>query len=52
MGGKALGLGKIICPNIGECQVQVVEVGAFGSGVVVVYRELSGERLKCKLRNI
>ena len=31
MGGKALGLVKIICPSTGECQGQEVGVGGLGS---------------------
>jgi hypothetical protein len=31
MGGEALGLAKIICPSIGECQGQEANVGRFGS---------------------
>jgi hypothetical protein len=31
MGGEALGLVKIICPSIGECQGQEVGVGGVGS---------------------
>jgi hypothetical protein len=31
MGGEALGLGKIICPNTGECQGQEVGVGGLRS---------------------
>jgi hypothetical protein len=30
MGGEALGLVKIICPSIGECQGQEVGEGGFG----------------------
>jgi hypothetical protein len=32
MGGEAFGLGKIICPSIGECQGQEGGVGGVGSG--------------------
>jgi hypothetical protein len=35
MGGKALGLAKIICPSTGECQGQEAGVGGLGSRVVV-----------------
>jgi hypothetical protein len=31
MGGEALGLVKIICPSIGECQGQEAGVGWLGS---------------------
>ena len=31
MAGEALGLVKIICPSIGECQGQEVGVGGLGS---------------------
>ena len=31
MRGEALGLAKILCPSIGECQGQEVEVGGLGS---------------------
>jgi hypothetical protein len=31
MGGEALGLGKVLCPSIGQCQGQEVGVGGFGS---------------------
>jgi hypothetical protein len=31
MGGEALGLVKVLCPSIGECLGQVVEVGGLGS---------------------
>ena len=31
MGGESLGLEKIICPSIGECQDQEVGVGELGS---------------------
>jgi hypothetical protein len=31
MGGEALGLEKILCPSIGECQGQEVGVGGLGS---------------------
>jgi hypothetical protein len=31
MGGEALGLAKILCPSIGECQGQEVVVGGLGS---------------------
>ena len=33
MGGEALGIAKIICPSIGECQGQEVEVDGLGSRV-------------------
>ena len=32
MGGEALGLEKIICPSIGECQGQEAEWMGLGSG--------------------
>jgi hypothetical protein len=31
MGGEALGLAKIICPSIGECQGQEVGMGGLWS---------------------
>jgi hypothetical protein len=31
MGGEALGLLKILCPSIGECQGQEARVGGLGS---------------------
>jgi hypothetical protein len=31
MGGEALGLAKILCPSIGECQGQEAGVGEFRS---------------------
>jgi hypothetical protein len=31
MGGEALGLVKIICPNTGECQSQEAGLGGLGS---------------------
>jgi hypothetical protein len=31
VGGEALGLAKIICPSIGECQGQEARVGRLGS---------------------
>jgi hypothetical protein len=31
MGGEALGLAKIKCPSIGECQGQEAGVGGLGS---------------------
>jgi hypothetical protein len=31
MGGESLGLEKIICPSIGECQDQKLGVGELGS---------------------
>jgi hypothetical protein len=33
MEGKALGLAKILCPSIGECQGQEAEVGGLGRRV-------------------
>jgi hypothetical protein len=30
MGGETLGLARIICPSIGECQGQEVGVGGLG----------------------
>jgi hypothetical protein len=32
MGGEVLGLEKIICPSIGECQDQEVGVVGWGAG--------------------
>jgi hypothetical protein len=31
MGGEALGPVKVLCPSIGECQVQEAGVGGLGS---------------------
>jgi hypothetical protein len=31
MGGEALGLVKALCPSVGECQGQELEVGGLGS---------------------
>jgi hypothetical protein len=31
MGGEALGLVKVLCPSIGECQGQEAGVGGVGS---------------------
>jgi hypothetical protein len=45
MGGEALGLGKIICPIIGECQGQEGRVGGLGSKAGGVYRGLSERKL-------
>jgi hypothetical protein len=42
MGGEALGLAKIICPNIGECQGQEAGVGGLGSRVGGGYKGLLG----------
>jgi hypothetical protein len=33
MGGEALGLVKVLCPSIGECQGQEVGVGGLESRV-------------------
>jgi hypothetical protein len=32
MGGEALGLVKVLCPSIGECQAQEAGVGEQGKG--------------------
>jgi hypothetical protein len=46
LGGEALGLAKIICPSIGECQGQEVGVGGLGSRAGGGgYRELSKMKL-------
>jgi hypothetical protein len=42
MGGEALGLAKIICPNIEECQDQEAGVGGLGSRMEGGYRGLWG----------
>ena len=42
MGGKALDLPNIICPNIGECQGQEAGVGGLGSRTGEGYRGLWG----------
>jgi hypothetical protein len=36
MGGEALGLAKILCPSIAECQGQEAGVGGLGSRAVGV----------------
>jgi hypothetical protein len=43
MGGEALGLVKIICPSIGECQE--AGVGGLGSRAGGWYRGLSERKL-------
>ena len=47
MGGETLGLGKIICPSTGECQVQEAGVGGLGSraGAGSKYRGLLERKL-------
>ena len=45
MGEEALGLAKIICPSIGECQVQEAGVGGLGSRAGGGYRGLSERKL-------
>jgi hypothetical protein len=40
MGGEALGLEKIICPSIGECQGQEAGVRGLGSRTGGGYRGL------------
>jgi hypothetical protein len=45
MGGKALGLSKIICPNTGECQGQEAVMGGLGSRVRGGYRGFSERKL-------
>ena len=45
MGGEALGLAKIICLSIGECQGQEARVGGLGSRVGVGYRGLLERKL-------
>jgi hypothetical protein len=42
MGGGALGLEKIICPSIGECQGQQTGIGGLGSRAGGGYRGLWG----------
>jgi hypothetical protein len=42
MGGKVLGLAKIICTSKGECQGKEAGVGGLGSRVGGGYRGLSG----------
>jgi hypothetical protein len=39
MGEEALGLVKILCPSIGECQGQEVRVGSLGSRGRVFFGE-------------
>jgi hypothetical protein len=48
MGGEDLGLAKIICPNIEECQGQEEGVGGLGSRAEGGYRGLSGYNLQNK----
>ena len=48
MGGEALGIVKIICPGIEECQGQEAEVGGLGSRAGGGHKELWGQHLKCK----
>jgi hypothetical protein len=45
MGGEALGLSKILCPSIGECQGQEAGVGGLGSRCGEGYRGLSERKL-------
>jgi hypothetical protein len=45
MGGKSLGLAKIICPSTGECQDLEAGVGGLGSRVGRGYRGLSERKL-------
>jgi hypothetical protein len=45
MGGVALGLMKILCPNAGECQGQEVGVGELESRARGGYRGLSERKL-------
>jgi hypothetical protein len=40
MGGLALGLAKIICPNTGECQGQEAGVVMLGSRALVIAFEM------------
>jgi hypothetical protein len=46
MGGEALGLAKIVCPSIGECQGKEAEVGRLESRAVGGYRGLSERKLE------
>jgi hypothetical protein len=45
MGGEALGLVKILCSSIGECQGQEEGVGELGSMVGGWYRGISEKKL-------
>jgi hypothetical protein len=45
LGGEALGLAKIICPNTGECLGQEAGVGGLGSRVGRGYRGLLERKL-------
>ena len=45
MGGEALGLAKILCPSIGECQGQEVGVGELGRREEGVARGFLEEKL-------
>ena len=45
MGGEALDLVKIICPNTGECQGQEAGVGGLGSRAGGGYRGFSERKV-------
>jgi hypothetical protein len=44
MGGKALGLVKIICPSTGECQGQEVGVGGLAGGGEGYMKKISNKK--------
>jgi hypothetical protein len=46
MGREALGLAKILCPSIGECQGQKVGMGGLGSRAGGGYKGLSERKLE------
>jgi hypothetical protein len=46
MGGEALGLAKILCPSIGECQGQEVGNGWVGGQGEEGYRGFSERKLR------
>jgi hypothetical protein len=45
MGGEALGVAKIICPNTEECQDQEAGVGGFRRRAGGGYRGTFGEKI-------
>jgi hypothetical protein len=48
MGGKTLGVAKVICLSTWEFQGQKAGVGGLGSRAWEAYRGLLGKHLKCK----
>jgi hypothetical protein len=45
MGGEALGLAKVTCPNTGECQDQEARVGGLESRAGGGYKGISERKL-------